>query len=272
MAIKNLLVAFNGNEASESALHVAARMQKKYGAHVTGLLAHEGRRDRFAARSWVPDNVRGILQKSIAAEEAEVEARFRKIVADAPQDRVHWISLAGKPDGTVAQYACMYDLTIVGTPLANDRSEDALHPERIALKSGRPVLIVPSTVDPDSMNRPTVLAWDGQRAAARAMNDAMLILETKQQVDVLSIGDIRPSLQGIDVIEALERHGITCQRVRRDGSVHRAGRDILTYCKEIDAGLLVMGAFEHSVFREELLGGTTSTVLRHMTLPVLMSH
>ena len=54
MAIKNILVAFNGSEASENALVVAAQMQKKYAAHVTGLLAHEGQRDKFASRLQLP--------------------------------------------------------------------------------------------------------------------------------------------------------------------------------------------------------------------------
>ena len=62
MAIKNILVAFNGSEASENALLVAAQMQKKYAAHVTGLLAHEGQRDTFARRPWVPENVREIIE------------------------------------------------------------------------------------------------------------------------------------------------------------------------------------------------------------------
>jgi len=272
MAIKNLLVAFNGGDTSESALLVAARMQRKYDAHVTGLLAHEGRRDRFAKLPWVPENVRGVIQKAVASEEAEVARRFREIMGDAPGDKVHWISMAGEPDSTVAHYAAMYDVTIVGQHLANDTVDASLHPERIALKSGRPVLVVPSDVADDSIDRIAVLAWDGQRASARAMNDAMLILETKQQVDVLSIGSIRPPLAGIDVAMALGRHGIPVNRVRREGSANRAGADILSYCEEVGAGLLVMGAFEHSVFREEIFGGTTKTILKEATIPVLLSH
>ncbi len=38
------------------------------------------------------------------------------------------------------------------------------------------------------------------------------------------------------------------------------------------AGLLVMGGYGHARFREILLGGVTETVLRQMTVPVLMAH
>jgi nucleotide-binding universal stress UspA family protein len=36
--------------------------------------------------------------------------------------------------------------------------------------------------------------------------------------------------------------------------------------------MLVMGAYGHSRMREFVLGGATQTVLKHMTVPVLLSH
>jgi len=274
MAIKNILVAFNGSETSENALLVAARMQKKYGAHITGLLAHEGMRDNLASRPWVPENVRTIIETAVRTDENRLETRYRDLLRDAPKDKVHWITLSSTPDSTVAQYACMFDVTIVGRHMANQGRETSLHPERIALKAGRPVLVVPpGELAEEFMENRTVLAWDGARTATRAMNDAMLILETKQRVDVISVGnDIRPPLDGIDVVTTLSRHGVNAIRVRRDKSSRGIGDTILAYCDEVNAGLLVMGAFEHSLFRQEMFGGTTMSVLARAKTPVLISH
>jgi nucleotide-binding universal stress UspA family protein len=134
--------------------------------------------------------------------------------------------------------------------------------------------VIPRDFRRERIHETAVVAWDGQRAATRAVTDAMQILETKQRVDVLSIedGSVRTPLEGIDVATALARHGIDVQRVRRPAKNHRTGADILAYCDEVDAGLLVMGAYEHSVFRERLMGGTTNHILRNATLPVLISH
>jgi nucleotide-binding universal stress UspA family protein len=41
---------------------------------------------------------------------------------------------------------------------------------------------------------------------------------------------------------------------------------------ELPADLLVVGAYGHSRLRELVLGGVTRTLLRQMTVPVLMSH
>jgi nucleotide-binding universal stress UspA family protein len=47
---------------------------------------------------------------------------------------------------------------------------------------------------------------------------------------------------------------------------------ILTQISELDADLLVMGAYSHSRFRKIILGGVTRDILRDMNLPVLMAH
>jgi len=47
---------------------------------------------------------------------------------------------------------------------------------------------------------------------------------------------------------------------------------LLNYAADVSADLLVVGGYGHSRVRELVLGGVTRELLRHMTLPVLMSH
>ena len=47
---------------------------------------------------------------------------------------------------------------------------------------------------------------------------------------------------------------------------------LLSQLADLGADLLVMGCYGQSRVRELLLGGMTRTVLRHMTVPVFMSH
>ena len=51
-----------------------------------------------------------------------------------------------------------------------------------------------------------------------------------------------------------------------------AGQAILALANDLDAELLVMGAYGHSRWREMVLGGATRTVLAQAALPVLLSH
>lgn len=276
MTIKNILVAFNGTPSSIAALSTAMLMHGKHGCHVTGLLVHAGQREMLSANAWVPSNVREAIATSVREVERQKEAQFRELAGNAlPADKIHWITLFGQSDATVARYARMYDLTLVGQYDPIDGREDLeLHPDHIALKSGRPVFVIPRDHAPDYIREIAVIAWDGRRTATRAVMDAMQLLESKQKVHVLSIddGSLRPPLDGIDLETALGRHGVQVERVLRPARRGQTAADILGYCKEVGAGMLVMGAYEHSVFRERLIGGTTQHVLANAPLPILMSH
>ncbi|WP_323766950.1 universal stress protein [Marinovum sp.] len=276
MTIKNILVAFNGTPGSVAALRTAILMHGKHGCHVTGLLVHAGQRETLSANAWVPSNVREAIAAKVREVERQKEAQFRELAGDAvPGDQLHWITLFGQSDATVARYARMYDLTLVGQYDAIQGHEHLeLHPDQIAVKSGRPVFVIPRDHAPERIREIAVIAWDGRRTATRAVMDAMHLLESKQQVHVLSIddGSLRPPLEGIDVETALGRHGVQVERVIRPAKRGQAAADILAYCQEVGAGMLVMGAYEHSVFRERLIGGTTQQVLDKAPLPILMSH
>ena len=74
------------------------------------------------------------------------------------------------------------------------------------------------------------------------------------------------------MVSALQRHDVPASRIRRPAASRNVGQDILNYCHEVDAGLLIMGAFERSLLREEIFGGPTKFILENATLPVLLAH
>ena len=82
-------------------------------------------------------------------------------------------------------------------------------------------------------------------------------------------------MQGVplDVERYLRLHGVQA-RLQHYGEEPNGdlGELLLSRAADLDADLLVMGCYGHSRARELVLGGVTRTVLRSMTLPVLMSH
>lgn len=273
MAIKNLLVVFNDAKVSESALKAALQMQQKYDAHLTGLLVHYGDRDKMAER-WLPENVRGIARSGVTAREAQTEARFRQACEGiVPTDKTHWIAMSGSPDDTIVKYAVMYDVVIAGQHCDDTEASVDIHPERIALNSARPVIVVPTDYDEDAINRRAVIAWDGRKSATRVLYDAMQILETKAEVDVVSSGEgVYKPENCIDVVTALSRHGVTAERVRLTKQSRKFGAELLAYCNKVNAGIVIIGVYEKGVLREEIFGGATSHVLKHAKIPVVISH
>ncbi len=276
MAIKSILVAFNGAASSKAALQAGLLMARKYDAHLTGLLAHGPSRVDSALPNWAPKSLRDSLSEMAAQASRDIATAFHETLRGRlPEAHVHWIDERGRPDATVAEYSRLYDIAVIGRQDGAAGAEHLeLRPARVALKSGRPVLVTPANWSSEMFSERAVLAWDGHRASSRALADAMLILETKQLVTVLTVetGDVRKPLAGIRVETHLERHGVPVERVRIKPEGRRTSEAILDYCREVGAALLVAGAYEHSQFREDLVGGVTTDLVNGADLPVLVSH
>ncbi len=279
MSIKNILVAYNGTQSSDAAVGMALLMAKKYDAHVTGVLAHGVPQFLSGTGAWLSATTMKQIGEVVGRIKAEVydgiADRFRKITAASDRgDKTHWIDILGTPDTTIVEIARCFDITLVGeyAPVPGEE-QLVLHPDLVALQSGRPVLVIPKDYKVAELGEHAVFAWDGKRAAARAMSDAMQILESKTLVTILTVGEHAPKdgIEGADISAHLARHGITTEwaRLPHKGSI---GATIADYCRDRQAGLLVMGAYEHSKFSEDLIGGVTNEVFEKIAIPVLMSH
>lgn len=274
MAIKNLLVSYSDSEASDSALRLALMMARKYDAHLTGILAHSPTSSMTSSVGWLSDSVIAQIKEREQDRCAGIAQKFADAVEEFDRgDMSCFLDISGEVDTQLSEIVRCHDLLVAGQfdPLG-DNEKWAGHPDQIALQSGRPVLVVPAGYTVEVLGARAVVAWDGKRAAARALGDAMQILETKAQVTVVTIGKApEKSMNLPNVMTHLARHGIAVERryVDRKG---RIGQTLLTACNAADAGLLVMGAYEHSKFSEHIIGGVTQDILKEAKLPVLISH
>lgn len=271
MPMMNLLVAFNGSDGSRAALRYAASMARRHGAHVTAILAHSGHEVIDRRSRWIPNDVRRLLTSANNSVVEAIKAAFaqERAALDLDQD-VPLTEITGRVDKVLSEAARHYDMLIVGTHSDEDDEHVTVHPDRIALMSGRPVIVVPAGHDAGARHNHAALAWDGGRAAARALSDSLRLLEEDGQVSVLTVGP-RNAWPIDDLMTHLARHGVEASHQEWPSS-HPVAETLLTWCERHDPSLLVLGAFEHSKFREDFLGGVTSEVLSRTRIPVLLSH
>lgn len=149
-------------------------------------------------------------------------------------------------------------------------------PEYAAINGGAPVLIVPYSGDHRSAGRRVLVAWNGSIEAAKAVRSALPLLRRAEMVEVAVFNPIAQAeahgeQPGADIALYLARHGIRVD-VLQETTHTDVGDALLSLAANLNSDLLVMGCYGHSRFREVLLGGATRTVLRTMTLPVLMAH
>ena len=170
----------------------------------------------------------------------------------------------------LVEYARLRDLTIM--PESNDR----WYAEAVIFGSGRPTLILPQNPRSRPFELGTVaVAWDFSRAAARAVSDAIPLLEKAKKVRVVTVLnekhlDRKHSAE--ELSKNLSRHGIDVVLDRVDAKGRPIGDVLEAYVASHAADLLVMGAYGHSRLREFVLGGATKSLLSKPPLPILFSH
>ncbi len=185
--------------------------------------------------------------------------------------------VSGQANDTLTGVARYYDLMLMGQLTEKNDKAMRIRAEELVSRTGRPLLVVPHDYTNRAFGEYAIVAWDGSRPAARALADAMQILETKKRLDVLSIA--KPGKQATrrdadwpDIVKHLQRHGIDARRVDLTASRDGVGKTILDYCAENNPDLLVIGAYGHSALREDLFGCVTRHIMRNMNVPVLMAH
>jgi nucleotide-binding universal stress UspA family protein len=183
-----------------------------------------------------------------------------------------------KADQGLALLARFADLVVV----SQDDPDEALPgraahlPESVVLNCARPVLVVPRT-DPAPYHNPKVLlAWDGSREASSAMRAAIPLLRRAGTVTLAALTDTCFSeddflAQQPELLRFLARHHVTPHFLMRKAQ-HDGGEDLLALASSLDCGLLVIGCYGHSRFREQCLGGASRTVLANAGIPLLLAH
>lgn len=278
MAIKDLAISYNASENAESALCMAIQMCKKYGAALTGLYASSPVRFEGNIEHWISEDTLASLQAAEDKVAESIRQAFFQCVADkAFTGKVEWVREYGRPTDVLIKQSRYFDLMLVGQQSDSSEHKAHIRAEDIVTRSGKPLLVVPGAYECHVFAEYAVVAWDGSRAAARALTDAMQILETKQRLDVVTVTsdkaeDKTDKLSGADIIRHLQCHGIDARRVILRASREGKGATLLHYCAENQPDILVTGAYSHSRLREDLFGGVTHDIMRHMNVPVFMSH
>jgi nucleotide-binding universal stress UspA family protein len=281
MSYKTIVVHVNQSGHAPERYRVAAQLARSCEAHLIGA-AMSGfsmeyyRNSAMMFAGPIPQaefdalaaKAEQALDRFEAVARAEAVSSFERRVGD------------DEPQSALILQARYADLVVVSQTDPADSATTLIRdlPEFVALHGGRPVLAVPYAGKFDTLTRHALIAWDGSRSATRAMTDALPLLRRSAKVTLALFNPesqygVHSELPGADAALFLARHGVKVE-------VHQqttppgldTGNALLSLAADINADLLVMGAYGHTRWRETILGGVTRTVLASMTLPVLMSH
>lgn len=278
MRFKDILVHMTSATESAPALAAAVAVAHRHDAHVTGLYVYELAAELLGMTGYMDaGTIERILEEAEQAALAEA-ARVKPVFEETLRREAvpgEWRQIEGNVGAVLEQHARYADLTIFAR--SGDDSFEPDMAEAVLFGSGRPVLILPPAPTKPFSADHVLIGWNGEREAARAVADALPFLCHAQSVQVLTVAteadetDSR-QLDAEDLSRHLARHGVnvSAKTVTARGA---APEDLLlNAASDEGADLLVIGGYGHGRFREFVLGGVTRSLMRHATLPVMLSH
>jgi nucleotide-binding universal stress UspA family protein len=271
--VVNLSVREDGGVVGDYAVSVADTL----GAHLAGIAFVFDPIVPISGTGYIPAEIIDMqLDDNQAAAKAAIDrfaaATLRTGVSAEP------ITLSASSAGAGDQFARIarrFDLAIVGQAEPGGNAAEELIAESTLFESGRPMIVVPYIQkEPLKLDR-VMVCWDGSRPAARAIADAMPILEKAGKVEVVIVTNERgkqDEIEGADMGQHLARHGLKVDVKRISGGNIDVAATLLSHVADSGTDFIVMGGYGHSRLREFVLGGVTHSIMRAMTAPVLLSH
>jgi nucleotide-binding universal stress UspA family protein len=147
--------------------------------------------------------------------------------------------------------------------------------ETILFQSGHPAIVVPAEATGPIAFDTVIVAWDKSRAAARAIADALPILQIAKHVRILTVTGEKPIEShhvGAELAHHLAFHGVDCVIDEVKAASRSIGDVLQDHVAAHQAKLLVMGAYGHSRLQEFVLGGATKSMLSKPPTALFLSH
>lgn len=279
MAFKSILTIITDAAKSARQLDAAVDLARREDAHLDVLCIGVDQ----TQTGYYYAGATAILTQEAFNQAREEVARNEQAVRDrlAAED-IRWavdtaVAQVGALAGPVGMLARFSDLVVLGKPYGDGRSyaSEAIL-EAALFEGGAPVLVLPDGDFDAAFGKRVVLAWNQSNESLRAARSAIPILKAATAVNITIIdppahGPERSDPGGM-LSQLLARHGVHAEVSVLAKTMPKASEVLSRHARDMNADLIVMGAYGHSRFREAILGGTTRNMLETTDIPVLMVH
>ena len=279
MSYKSMLTILTDPSEVSPVLGAAIPLATEAGAHLDVLCLGI---DRTQTGYYFAGATALMHDETIAQAQAEATQIESAARAELGRSDLSWgvdalVAQSASVTGLVARRARFADLVILPKPYGPDKYSDAPVVVESAMFQGQaPVLVLAENAQPSASPKKVVVAWNESSEAMAAIRRALPILKSADLVSLCIVAPERHASDagdpGGELSRMLSRHGVRVEVSLLPQTLPRVSEVIARHVADIDADMLVMGAYGHSRFREAILGGATRNMLEHAKVPVFMAH
>ncbi len=273
MSYSAVMVHMDLDQSNDARLQIAGSLAARFDAALIGVAA-------AAPAEYAGDvsaDTKAVLdRKALVDRMAGLEWSFRALAEKYVSD-IEWRCGFARPADYVAAQARAADILVAGTlqrGAAFDRMR-SLDPAELVMKAGRPVFMIPPDVA-WLKTKTMLVAWKEGREARRAVWDALPLLRCAQEVNVVAIAEgattpeqLRPQVN--DVVAWLGRHDILGFGMVPE-PVGSAADQLAIMASEMDADVVIAGAFSRAQITERVFGGVTQSILTRTNRCTFLAH
>ncbi|MGB5226182.1 MAG: universal stress protein [Arenicellales bacterium] len=275
MSYKDILVFLDDGKSHNERVDMAIYLAKSHGARLTGSALQTLRPEKLNS----DDDKLAALKSRQMAESLAAKFSARASAAEIDFESIIIEGNSETSANKMAHYGRNSDLIVLGQP--NPDSKNYLRmlgfAEEVMLYSGRPIFFIPYIGANKIPCKKALISWDGTPAAARAIHDALPMLEQTEDVTILIVQS-KKQLQSKSDVQAetlsahLQRHGISSHIEYVSPGTSGVAATILNTISHNDIDMLIMGGYGTPTLKQKIFGGVTRSLLSTMLTPVLMSH
>lgn len=275
MTFRKILVPLAGIDEDAAALDAAFLLGSASEAHIEVLFTMPPAAARVGSSS-----VKHAHESSVDGLRARVRALYRNrcgafdISGSSAASKVglstRLVEVFGSEAELIACHGRLADLIVLAHPLVPQHAWPNLSLETALRETGRPVLLVPRSID--ELGRRVVIGWNGSAEVSRALAYALPILRGASNVLVVTVGQRVVHPPGSAVVEYLGCHGIAAKSTVVSAQDQPDAARFSDWCLEHRADLIVMGAFTRQSSGSPVFGSMTEKMIRQVEWPVFMAH
>lgn len=279
MAYKSLLTILTRTEDVARTLESAVALARQHDAHLDVLCIGV---DTTQIGYYYESAAVFVQQTAIDRAREQAEATLAAVRARLEREDLRWgaeaaVAQMGSLGALVALRSRFTDLVLVPRPYSEARDQELEVVLEAALFEGQaPVFVLPATPLTAPVGRRILLAWNQSDEALSAAHKALPLLIAAERVVVTVIDPPKHGPERSDpggaLSQWLARHGVRVEVAVLAKTLPRVSEVLARQARDLEADLIVMGAYGHSRFREAILGGATRNMLETSEIPVLMAH
>jgi nucleotide-binding universal stress UspA family protein len=273
MSLATIMVHVDADQASDRRLRLAHQLARRFDATLIAVAAQAVEPRLIGGGDIVGDDPDARDVKRVADALDELGKHARATIGSP--HAIEWRSAVAYPTEFVVREAATTDLLVVGRDPADNLVRRSLDIGQTVIKTGRPVLIVPSAITTLNCRR-ILIAWKNTRQARRALRDAVPLLQLAEEIVLLEYTERTSQPSTPDQLAALAtylaRHGVPPPLTQVRDSKLNIARELIEYAQGFAAELIVAGGYGLHPLGEFIFGGVTRDLIANSPTSCLLSH